>query len=155
MIRFTFNGAPVAADAPPDRALVLILRDDLGATGTKIGCEIGRCGACMVLVDGAAMNACLLMGWQVEGRAVTTIEGLDSHPAGAALARGLAEENAFQCGYCAPGMVMSLAGLLAATPDPGDEAIMTAIEGNLCRCTGYHSILRGARAAADILKAMP
>lgn len=152
MIRFTLNGRDIAVEAAPDRSLLALLREDLDLTGTKIGCEIGRCGACTVLLDGAAVNACLLMLWQVEGRAVTTIEGLEDHPAGAALAQGLAEENAFQCGYCAPGMVMSLAGLLAATPDPGDEAIRRALEGNLCRCTGYHSILRGARTAARLLK---
>lgn len=152
MIRFTLNGLDLALEVPEDRPLLTLLREDLGQTGTKIGCEIGRCGACTVLLDGAAVNACLLMAWQVEGRSLTTIEGLDSLPQGAALRQGLTEENAFQCGYCAPGMVMSLAGLLAADPAPDDQAIRSALEGNLCRCTGYHSILRGARTAARLLK---
>lgn len=152
MIRFALNGAPIATEAAPDTGLLPFLRDHLCATGTKEGCGIGRCGACTVLMDGMAVNACLLMLWQVDGRDLTTIEGLGGHPAGAALSRGLAEQNAFQCGYCAPGMIMSLAGLLARDPAPEDAAILTAIEGNLCRCTGYHSILRGARAAADLLK---
>ncbi|SEM84446.1 carbon-monoxide dehydrogenase small subunit [Gemmobacter aquatilis] len=152
MIRFTLNGTPVSIAAPPDRSLATILREDLGQTGSKIGCAIGRCGACMVLLDGQAMNGCLLMAWQVAGRQITTIEGIASHPAGAALLRGLTEENAFQCGYCAPGMVIALAGLLATTPAADAETIKAALTGNLCRCTGYHSILRGALRAVALLK---
>lgn len=151
MIRFTLNGAPVALDCPPDRPLSQILREDLDRTGTKEGCAIGRCGACTVLLDGEAVNACLLMAWRLEGRAVTTVEGVETLPVGAALLRGLAEENAFQCGYCAPGVVMQLAGLLTRNPAPDDAALTEALGGNLCRCTGYHSILRGARRAAVLL----
>jgi len=151
MIRFTLNGTPVALDIPPERPLVRILRDDLQATGTKEGCSIGRCGACIVLVDGVAMNACLLMAWRVEGRAVTTIEGLRALPVGAALTEALTQENAFQCGYCAPGVVMALAGLLSHNRSPDDTALTEALTGNLCRCTGYHSILRGARRAVTLL----
>jgi carbon-monoxide dehydrogenase small subunit len=151
MIRLVLNGAPVALDAPPDRTLAAILREDLGLTGTKIGCAIGRCGACTVLLDGAAVNACLVMAWQAEGRAVTTIEALESLPAGGAVAAALAAENAFQCGYCAPGFTLALTALLAAEPGAGDDAIAAALSGHLCRCTGYHAILRGARAARDAL----
>ena len=153
MIEFTLNGQSVAVDAPDDRPLSQILREDLGATGTKTACDIGRCGACTVLIDGAPVNSCLIMGWRVAGRSVTTIEGLATHPAGAALHAGLTAENAFQCGYCAPGMVMTLAGTLGANPDLGEDDLLRAIEGNICRCTGYHSILRGAKAAAALLKA--
>jgi len=152
MNSFTLNGA--RASIAPDETLAHALRDKLGATGTKIGCEIGRCGACTVLVSGEAVNACLVMGWQVEGRAVTTIEGLDSLPVGPVLAEAMAAENAFQCGYCAPGVMMSLAGLFAARPDADDETIREALEGNICRCTGYASILRGAMRARDTLKEM-
>ncbi|WP_210527645.1 (2Fe-2S)-binding protein [Rubellimicrobium arenae] len=147
MIRFELNGRPVAVEASADRNLAALLREELDLRGTKLGCQIGRCGACIVLLDGEAVNSCLLMGWQVEGRRVTTIEGLGAHPAGRALMQGLTEENAFQCGYCAPGVVMSLAGLLAGEPDPDEEQVKAALEGNICRCTGYHSILRGALAA--------
>ena len=153
MIEFQLNGEPVRVAVPDDRPLSLILREDLQATGTKIGCEIGRCGACTLLIDGEPVNSCLVMAWRVAGRSVTTIEGLQSHPAGAALHQGLTAENAFQCGYCAPGMVMALAGTLGANPDLSDDDIARAIEGNICRCTGYHSILRGAKAAAALLKA--
>lgn len=149
MIRFVLNGAPCGLAVPPDRTLAQILREDLGLTGTKLGCAIGRCGACTVLLDGRAVNACLVMAWQAEGRAVTTVEALDSLPAGRAVAAALAAENAFQCGYCAPGIALALAGLLATTPRADDDALAAALSGHLCRCTGYHSILRGARAARD------
>jgi len=151
-IRFTLDGETVALPARPDTPLVTLLREDLSRTATKLGCAIGRCGACTVLVDGAAMNACLLMAWQVEGREVITIDGLAADPAFAPLLDGLAEANAFQCGYCAPGATLALAGLLTATPDADDEAIVTALEGHLCRCTGYASILAGARHAARKMK---
>jgi len=149
MIRFHLNGQPV--EAPEDQSLTRILRDHLGLTGTKPGCEIGRCGACMVLVDGQAVNSCLILGWQAEGRLVTSIEGLGRLPVGAALVQGMTEENAFQCGYCAPGVMMTLAGLLLEDAAPDPEAVKTALEGNICRCTGYHSILRGAARAIQLL----
>ena len=151
-LAFTLDGTPVRLDVPPDRRLVTLLREDLGRTGTKIGCEIGRCGACMVLLDGRAVNACLLMAWQVQDRDVTTIAGLRADPAFAPLFAALAEANAFQCGYCAPGIAITLAGLFAESPEADDEALTTALEGNICRCTGYHSILRGARLASDRLR---
>ena len=152
MIRFMLNGAEVTRDCAPDRALVTILREDLCLTGTKLGCSIGRCGACMVLLDGEAVNSCLLMSWQLEGREVVTIEGLRDDPAMAPVFDALAQANAFQCGYCAPGVVVTLAGLLRASPEADDDAILTALEGNICRCTGYHSILRGARRAARAMQ---
>lgn len=152
-VSFYLNGAPVTVVAPPDRPLTAILRDDLALTGTKLGCAQGRCGACMVLLDGAAVNACLLMGWQVAGRDVVTVEGLRDNPRLAPLFDALAQANAFQCGYCAPGIVVALAGLVARDPSPDDEAILTALDGHLCRCTGYRSILTGARAAADAMRA--
>ena len=151
-LRFTLNGAETEADCPPDMPLATLLRDQLGLTGTKIGCAIGRCGACMVLLDGAAVNGCLLMAWQLPGRSVTTIEGLRDSPAARPLMDALSETNAFQCGYCAPGATVTLAGLFAANPEADREAIRTALEGNLCRCTGYASILRGAEAAAARLR---
>lgn len=155
MIRFTLNGVPVAVEAPPDTPLTTLLREDMAATGTKLGCGIGRCGACMVLLDGKAVNGCLVMGWQVQGHEVTTIEGVDSLPVGAALKAGLAQANAFQCGYCAPGVVMTLAALFTATPRADETRIAAALTGNLCRCTGYHSILRGALAARDLIAGPP
>jgi carbon-monoxide dehydrogenase small subunit len=145
---FTLNGAEVVLSGPPCRSLVTILREDLGLTGTKLGCAIGRCGACMVLLDRVAVNACLLMAWQVAGRRVDTIEGLRDQPHLAPLFDALAQANAFQCGYCAPGVTVSLAGALMADAGADDVALMTALEGNICRCTGYQSILHGASLAA-------
>lgn len=152
MIRFILNGEPVETDAAADLSLARWLRDHLGLTGTKIGCDIGRCGACMVLFDGQAVNSCLLMIGRLHDHHVTTIEALDSLPVGRALAQGMTEANAFQCGYCAPGVMMTLAGLLSTQPAADTETITAALEGNLCRCTGYHSLLRGAVRAVDLLQ---
>ncbi|SEL21568.1 (2Fe-2S)-binding protein [Pacificibacter marinus] len=150
-ITFTLNGSP--ATLQQDETLASALRERLGDTAAiKVACDIGRCGACTVLLDGAPMNGCLLMSWHVAGREVTTIQALDTLPIGATLAQAMTEENAFQCGYCAPGVMMSLAGLFTTTPDASDEVIREALEGNICRCTGYHSILRGAARARDLIK---
>lgn len=150
-ITFTLNGSP--ATIQEGETLAVALREQLNHTADiKVGCEIGRCGACTVLLDGAPVNGCLLMCWQVSGREVTTIQALENLPIGATLARAMTEENAFQCGYCAPGVMMSLAGLLTKTPDASDAVIREALEGNICRCTGYHSILRGAARARDLIK---
>ncbi len=150
---FVLDGEALSVECAPDRALTAILRETLERTATKLGCGIGRCGACTVLLDGAAVNACLLMAWQVEGRAVTTVEGLAADPGWAPLFDALAEANAFQCGYCAPGIALALAGLFAADPEAGEDAILRALEGHLCRCTGYASILAGALLARDRLRA--
>ncbi|CAG5084814.1 Xanthine dehydrogenase, iron-sulfur subunit pucE [Thermobacillus xylanilyticus] len=148
---FTLNGEPVAVTAPPSRRLLDVLRHDLLLTGTKIGCEIGRCGACMVLLDGKPVNACLTMLYQVEGRRVTTIEGIaGGKDALHGVQRAFLEEGGYQCGYCTPGMIVSAAALLAERPDPTDEEIIEALSGNLCRCTGYGGILRAVRRAAAI-----
>lgn len=144
---FRLNGAAVTVDTAPERPVIEILREDLALTGTKLGCGVGRCGACAVLLDGQAVNACLLMAWQVEGRAVTTIEGLAEDPQGARLIDALAEALAFQCGYCAPGVVVSLAGLLRTDPAPDAAAVTQALDGQICRCTGYAALLSGAQAA--------
>jgi len=146
-LAFTLNGASAVIDA--ERPLLDFLREGAGLMGTKPGCEIGRCGACTVLLDGAAYNACLLAGWQVAGRVVTTIEALETLAVGRALIRGMEEENGFQCGYCAPGVMMTLAGVLSAEPRADEAALRRALTGNICRCTGYHSILRGALRARD------
>ncbi|MFB5676127.1 (2Fe-2S)-binding protein [Paenibacillus terreus] len=155
------NGVPIELQVPPARRLLDILRTDLNMTGTKISCEVGRCGACMVLLDGEAANACLLMAYQCEGRRITTIEGLmpDSeqlqdhgetmgnlHP----IQQAFVEEGGFQCGYCTPGMIMSTKALLDRNPSPSQEEIEEALCGNLCRCTGYGSIVRSVQKAAGL-----
>lgn len=143
-IRFRLNGEDHGADVAPDTRLIDLLREDLGLTASKKACGIGRCGACMVLRDGVPANACLLMMWQVEGSDIVTPEGLDVLPDSTCVRQGLAEENAFQCGYCAPGFTVTLTALLQDTDNPGEAEIREALSGNLCRCTGYHSIIRGA-----------
>jgi len=136
----------------PARTLLRVLRDDLGRTGTKEGCDDSECGACMVLVDGRPVNACSYLALQAAGRSVTTVEGLagpdgELHP----LQRAFVEGGGIQCGFCTPGMLISASALLAADPDPSDETIRDALAGNLCRCTGYQPIVAAVRrAAADL-----
>ncbi|MDF2960823.1 MAG: (2Fe-2S)-binding domain protein [Paenibacillus sp.] len=141
------NGQPLELDVSPSRRVIDLLRDDLEMTGTKMSCEIGRCGACMILLDGEPANACLLMAYQLEGRSVVTIEGLAGggklHP----VQQAFLEEGGFQCGYCTPGMVISLAGLLEVNPTPTYEELTEGLSGNICRCTGYGGILRAAGTA--------
>ena len=153
-VSFTLNGQPVTLQATTATPLAEALRETLALTGTKIGCGVGRCGACTVLVDGQPRNGCLTLAWQVEGRAVTTVEGLDALPAAAHVKAGLLEESAFQCGYCAPGFVVALTGFLGTHPLADDAAVIAALEGNICRCTGHHAIVRGAlNAAARVRRA--
>lgn len=146
------NGQHVIVTASPDQRLTEILRDQREQTATKLACGIGRCGACTVLMNGRPVNACLVMAWQLDGATIVTAEGLDALPEASVVREALAEENAFQCGYCAPGFSVMLTALLIANPDAGEADIRAGLEGNLCRCTGYHSIIRGALLAADTLR---
>lgn len=151
-MRFRLNGTEQACEGPPQRRLLDILREDYGLMAAKPGCGIGRCGACLVLMDGAPVNACLVMAYRLKGAAVVTPEGLDALPEAEAVRAALIAENAFQCGYCAPGFTVALTALLRADPDPDEAALRAGLAGNLCRCTGYASILRGAQAAARRLR---
>ncbi|WP_199617366.1 (2Fe-2S)-binding protein [Paenibacillus alkalitolerans] len=142
------NGTPLTLDVPPSRRLLSILRDDLQMTGTKRSCEIGRCGACMVLMDGKPVNSCLTMAYQCAGAQITTIEGLSGgddalHP----IQQAFLEEGGFQCGYCTPGMIVSVKALLDENPKPCQAEIEEALSGNLCRCTGYGGIVRAVQKA--------
>lgn len=144
----TVNGAAVALEVPPGRRLLSILREELELTGTKRSCEIGRCGACMVLVDGRPVNSCLTMAYQCEGAEITTIEGLSEaglHP----VQQAFLEEGGYQCGYCTPGMVISVVGMLQENPRPSQTDIEEALSGNICRCTGYGGILRAVTKAIE------
>ncbi len=152
-VTFRLNGVPHSLMVPVGGRLVDLLRDDLVLAGVKKGCSVGRCGGCMVLLDAQPANACLLMLWQLEGRDVVTPEGLDADFDASVVRKALAEENAFQCGYCAPGFVTALLALLRQNPDASEADIRAGLEGNICRCTGYHSILRGACVAAEALRA--
>jgi len=150
-IAFSLNGRRQTLAVPAELRLIDLLRDHFGMTAAKKACGIGRCGACSVLVDDRAVHGCLLMPWQLDGTTVITPEGLDDLPAAVVLREALVAENAFQCGYCAPGFTIALTALLRENPAPDTLEIRAALEGNICRCTGYHSIIRGALAAVEAL----
>jgi carbon-monoxide dehydrogenase small subunit len=149
----TVNGDPVTVSFAPYKTLLEVLREDLGLTGTKHGCELGECGACAVLVDGAPMLSCLLLGLECAGRTVDTVEGLaeraELHPLQAAFA----DLGAAQCGYCTPGILMTAKALLDRGADPTRDEIREALSGNLCRCTGYQQIFEAVEEAAARLRA--
>ncbi|GAP36409.1 (2Fe-2S)-binding protein [Piscinibacter sakaiensis] len=151
-LELTVNGQPVRLDLPPTTLLVELLRRRLGLTGTHVGCDTAQCGACTVHVDGQPVKSCSVLALQVQGRSVTTIEGLAPadgplHP----VQEAFIACHGLQCGYCTPGMVMAGAGLLARCPRPDEAEIVHALEGNLCRCTGYVNIVAAVRAAADAM----
>jgi aerobic carbon-monoxide dehydrogenase small subunit len=145
---FELNGEAVAADTAPDRRVVDLLREDLGLTGTKEGCGSGECGACTVLVDGRTRLSCLMLAAQLEGRKVTTVEGLESDGQLYPVQRAFMEHGAVQCGFCTPGMVLTAADLLDRGEAGSREQVRLGISGNLCRCTGYQKIVDAVMAAA-------
>jgi aldehyde oxidoreductase len=147
VIEFTVNGVPVDVDAPPMRRLTDVLRDDLGLTGTKVGCEAGDCGACSVLLDGAVVNACTVPVGRLSGRSVTTVEGLSENGELSALQRSFLHHGAAQCGICTPGMLIAATGLLTEIPRPTEQQVEDALGGVLCRCTGYRKIIAAVAAA--------
>ena len=151
-IRVTVNGEVQEADVAPRTLLVHWLREDLALTGTHIGCETSLCGACTVHVDGRAVKSCTMFAVQADGRSVKTIEAMGEADALHPLQTGFWEEHGLQCGYCTPGMIMSAAQLLAENPSPSDEQIRHAIEGNICRCTGYQQIVNAIQHAASLAK---
>ncbi len=148
MTRFVLNGTPVEADVPPDMPLLWVLRDVLGATGTKFGCGAGLCGACTVHLDGDAVRSCQVTARDADGKRVTTIEGLGKGKLHV-LQEAWLEEDVAQCGYCQPGQIMSAAALLAAHPRPTDAQIDDAMSGNLCRCGTYPRIRAAIRKASE------
>ena len=142
------NGADHQVDVPDNMPLLWVVRDVIGLTGTKFGCGIAQCGACTVHLDGVAVRSCQLPVGAVGGRAITTIEGVGATPAGAKIQKAWLDLEVIQCGYCQPGQGMSAAALLAANPQPDDEAIDAAMAGNLCRCGTYVRIREGIKHAA-------
>jgi carbon-monoxide dehydrogenase small subunit len=142
------NGESHSAEVEPRQLLVYFLREQLGLTGTVVGCDTSSCGACTVLLDGESVKSCTVLAVQADGHEVTTIEGLgqngDFHP----VQQAFHENHGLQCGYCTPGMVMATVGLLAENASPSDAEIRHALEGNLCRCTGYQNIVKAVKAAA-------
>jgi aerobic-type carbon monoxide dehydrogenase small subunit (CoxS/CutS family) len=148
----TVNGNPVDVGVEARRSLADFLRDDLGLTGTHLGCEHGVCGACTVLVDGRAVRSCLMLAVQADGCAITTIEGLAEgdrlHP----IQQAMHDTHGFQCAFCAPGFLITTLALLESNPEPTSEEIRAELSGNLCRCTGYHTILAGVERAVQLSK---
>jgi xanthine dehydrogenase YagT iron-sulfur-binding subunit len=149
-VTFRVDGADHALVLEPRRTLLDALRCELGLTGTKKVCDMGDCGACTVLVDGRAMYSCLLLAVDCEGRQITTIEGLTRDGELDPVQQAFIEADAFQCGFCTPGQIMSLKALLDENPAPSDEEILRAVSGNLCRCGAYLNILRAGRMVVDL-----
>ncbi|MEF8773685.1 MAG: (2Fe-2S)-binding protein [Halobacteriales archaeon] len=147
-VSFDLDGEATTVDVAPDRSLRSVLRGECDAKSVKNGCESGRCGSCTVLIDGNAVKSCLLPAGKVGGRAVTTVEGIDPGTPGRDLQDAFEAEFALQCGYCTPGFLLSAAAYLDDDPDPDREAIRSAIEGNVCRCTGYGPIVDAVEAVA-------
>ncbi len=152
-ITLRVNEVERQSNVEPRKLLVQFLREDLGLTGAHIGCETSQCGACTVLVDGQAVKSCTILAVQADGTSVTTIEGLA--PAGTLhpVQRAFWDEHGVQCGFCTPGMILSTVALLEGDPDPSEEGIRHGLEGNICRCTGYHNIVLSVRKAAEALAA--
>lgn len=136
----------------PRWSLLFVLREKLGLTGTKVGCERGECGACTVLINGQPRYACMTLALEAEGREITTLEGLMKGRGLGAVQQAFLEEDAFQCGYCTPGQIMAVEGLLRSNPNPSIEEIRRGVSGNLCRCGAYEHIFRATRRAAELRK---
>jgi carbon-monoxide dehydrogenase small subunit len=151
-VSMTVNGKSVSADVEPRTLLVQYLREHLGLTGTHVGCDTSQCGACVVHVNGESLKSCTMLAGQAEGADVTTIEGLakgdELHP----MQEAFRENHGLQCGFCTPGMVMSALDLVKQNPDPSEKEVREWLEGNLCRCTGYHNIVKSILAGAEALR---
>jgi carbon-monoxide dehydrogenase small subunit len=148
-VSVTVNGNPVTADVPDRTLLVHFVREQAGLTASNVGCDTSSCGACTVLLDGQSVKSCTVLAAQADGRAVTTVEGLagpdgELHP----VQQAFRAEHGLQCGFCTPGMVMAAVSLLAENPAPTEDDVRLGLEGNLCRCTGYHNIVRAILAAS-------
>jgi aerobic-type carbon monoxide dehydrogenase small subunit (CoxS/CutS family) len=148
-ISVTVNGTRHEADVEPRQLLVYFIREQLGLTGTNVGCDTTSCGSCTVLVDGKSVKSCTMLAVQADGREITTIEGMarngDMHP----LQKAFHEHHGLQCGYCTPGMIMAADSLIRENPSLTEESVRLGLEGNLCRCTGYQNIVKAVLAAAD------
>ncbi|MEL6759898.1 MAG: (2Fe-2S)-binding protein [Myxococcota bacterium] len=150
-VTFSVNGREGSEEVAPTMLVVDLLRDRLKLTGTHVGCDTSQCGACTVLIDGKSVKACAMLAVELDGREVTTIEGVSNgemHP----LQRAFKQEHGLQCGFCTPGVVMSAIDLLAQNPDPDEHEIREWLEGNICRCTGYHNIVKAIQVAAQEMR---
>ena len=151
-VSLTVNGEAVSADVEPRTLLVQMLREQLGLTGTHVGCDTSQCGACVVHVNGDSIKACTLLAVQAEGADVTTIEGVADGDTLHPMQQAFHENHGLQCGFCTPGMIMSALDLVKNNPDPSEREIREWLEGNLCRCTGYHNIVKSIDAGARAMR---
>ena len=152
-ISVTVNGQTHESDVEPRTLLVQYVREDLGLTGTNIGCDTSSCGACSLHLDGEAVKSCTVLAVQADGSQVTTIEGLATDGKMHPMQEAFMQNHGLQCGFCTPGMVMAAIGLLNENPNPTEDEVRIGLEGNLCRCTGYHNIVKAILAAAPAMKA--
>jgi aerobic carbon-monoxide dehydrogenase small subunit len=148
-IRVEINGTTYEREVEARRLLVHFIRDDLDLTGTHVGCDTGNCGACSVILDGTLVKSCMVLAVQADGASIETVEGLADDDALSELQQAFSDRHALQCGYCTPGMLMSATALLRENPRPTDDEIRRAIQGNICRCTGYWNIFEAIKAAAE------
>ena len=151
-IDFTLNGKPVSLDAAPHELLADVVRERLGLTGTHVGCDTSQCGACVVHIDGASVKSCTVLAVTLAGASVTTIEGLAKNGALHPMQQAFHENHGLQCGFCTPGFVMSAIELARKHANPSEETIRSELDGNLCRCTGYHNIVKAVQAGAKAMK---
>jgi aerobic carbon-monoxide dehydrogenase small subunit len=151
-VTITVNGVTHTREVEPRTLLVSFLRDDLGLTGTNIGCDSSQCGACTIHLNGEAVKSCTVLAVQADGGSVTTIEGLASNGKLHPVQQAFWDQHGLQCGYCTPGMIMSISYMLKTNPDAGESDIRHQLEGNICRCTGYQNIVKAAMQAAEVLK---
>ncbi len=148
-ISVTVNGTRHEADVEPRQLLVYLLREQLGLTGTNVGCDTTSCGSCTVLVEGKSVKSCTMLAVQADGREITTIEGMATNGELHPLQKAFHEHHGLQCGYCTPGMIMAADSLIRESPNLSEETVRLGLEGNLCRCTGYQNIVKAVLAAAD------
>ena len=151
-VTLTVNGQTRSASVPPETTLLVLLREHLNLTGAKLGCDVGDCGACTVLVDGMAVNSCLMLAGQANGRNVTTIEGLATRDRLHPVQKAFEDTGALQCGFCGPGAIMASKALLDDNPNPSVKEIRDALSGSLCRCTGYTKMIDAVQEAARVLR---
>jgi carbon-monoxide dehydrogenase small subunit len=151
-VTMIINGDTRTAAVPPETTLLMLLREQFNLTGAKLGCDVGDCGACTVIVDGQPINACLMLAVQAEGRSVLTIEGLATHDRLDPLQKAFEDEASLQCGFCGPGVILSAKALLDKNPDPSKQEIRDALAGNLCRCTGYTKMIEAIQTVARTVR---
>ena len=151
MVNLTLNGKQVSADVPDNTLLVTFIRETMGLTGTHVGCDTSQCGACVVHVDGESLKSCTMLAAAAEGASVTTIDGIANGDSLHPMQQAFHENHGLQCGFCTPGMVMSAIELVQDNPNPSETEIREGLEGNICRCTGYHNIVKSVQAGAKMM----